>query len=174
MTTSNHNSSLPDDALVRARLVDDEESLPNDLMEAQMVDLNAEENRQRELKRRRKQFRIRLAMIVCLCVAAAITLSVVLSRPQIDPTEAPTTSLTGAPTSAPTSAPTNSVETIFRESLPDYTQASLLDPESPQFEAFAWLTRRHPDFEIMEDWRRNQLFCLSLLLLFLWRPKLAL
>ena len=154
---------VADEELVEAWQVLDDEDM--DYQNAQAVDHEALEEKAVREKKARKRRRVGFALIFVAILV--VVLSLVFGLQNTDNITAITrppavinTTLT--PTSAPSEAPTAALD-FYTTGLPDYSQASLKDPQSPQSLAINWLTDDYPNASSLEPWKIDQLFALATL-----------
>ena len=113
-------------------------------------------------KQRQPQLLFILVLIALVCIGVAVVLGVVLGNKtgeSLPQALAPTTPPSTAPTAAPSLAPTSVLDDLYF-ALPNYTQASLEDPFSPQSQAYAWLLS-HQEITNLPEWKKMQLFALA-------------
>ena len=149
----------PTEELARARLIP-EDSVPI-LPIAEPFDVmqDSASRKQVETKFRRKTYFAGPLVVAAIVVVVGVTVGVVVSRQSDDnplPTATPSTLI---PSVSPTTPPTNS-PLLAISTLPDYTQASLEDPLSPQSFAYEWVIQ-HPNITFFPEWKKLQLFGLA-------------
>lgn len=98
-----------------------------------------------------------LCLILFIVVAAALLTSSGSATDTIvvTPGPMPEDNTTASPTPIPSMAPTS-----FLQDLPDYTVQAIEVTGTAQQKAYEW-TFNHPEFEVMENWRKNQLLALA-------------
>jgi hypothetical protein len=74
-------------------------------------------------------------------------------------TTVPTVSPSTSPSAVPSSAPTGHSDLLF-DDLPDYTQESLQNSSTPQWNSWDWLSN-HQNITRLPEWRKKQLFALA-------------
>jgi hypothetical protein len=73
--------------------------------------------------------------------------------------ETPPPSLSMVPSEAPSSAPTSQLDVLFTN-LPHHTQDSILTGNTPQYQAWEWLSN-HQNITSLPEWRKKQIFALA-------------
>ncbi|CAB9514359.1 leucine rich repeat [Seminavis robusta] len=159
--------------LVQATLLDDNNPRRLDLVQADEVDLE-QENQRRQLRRQQYAVRRRQIGYVFLAVFAVAMMALVFVLGVFygkgiggdNDLSAPLATVALSPTSAPSyhtpSAAPSSPLSMLLETLPNYTLQTLMDPFSPQSEAMHWL-ENHQNITRLEEWRKVQLFALATL-----------
>ena len=149
-------------ALVEAREVVNESSSQL-LQQAQPVNANQlaetlEHKAARKQKERQCQ-QIGYCIIFISLVFLAILLAIRFSNTKDDSTDAPTMLPSISPTVLPSSAPSEQLDLLYND-LPNYTQESLKNSSTSQWEAWNWLSN-HQNISWLPEWRRKQLFALA-------------
>ena len=80
-------------------------------------------------------------------------------RTIVPPVDLPVPSNAPSPSPVPSFAPTSLLNSLL-DRLPDHTLESLVDPFSPQFQAWDWLSH-HRNLSSLPEWRKTQLFSLA-------------
>jgi hypothetical protein len=151
--------------LVEARAVI-EESTGHILQEAQQVDayrLSISLENQAEKERKERQCRrIGYCLITGSLIVISLSLGIGLGLGKADTGNTaivPSLSPSMTPSSVPSSAPTSYLDLLY-DTLPDYTQKSLQNYSTPQWNAFDWLSN-HQNISHLPEWRKKQLFAFA-------------
>jgi Leucine-rich repeat (LRR) protein len=159
-------SSIANSGLVEARAVTGQSSLNMMLLTAQQVDADelAEEQVLAAVKEQKERecHRVGYCIVAGTLVVLAISLGVLLGTRKlvkITITNAPTLSPSMIPSAVPSSAPTGHLD-LLQLDLPDYTQESLQNSSTPQWQALQWL-HNHQNIAFLPEWRKKQLFALA-------------
>jgi hypothetical protein len=131
------------------------------IVQANAVDIN--EVQKRQLQRAKLEKLYWLTFFLLILATAIIVGSVVGTFPKnakkVVATQAPTNDISMELSEAPSSAPTEVLDLLFLD-LPLSTQESILLSNTPQREAWEWLSN-HQNITNLPDWRKKQLFALA-------------
>jgi hypothetical protein len=153
-------SNSPGDYLAEANPVL-EEAEDETVTPASPMDLHEVQKRQLQRVRREKLY----GLIFCLFIlAAAIIVGSVVGTHlnklrEEGATQVPTSHPSMELSEVPSPAPTGVLDLLFMD-LPLHTQDSILNGNTPQYQAWEWLSK-HQNITNLPDWRRKQLFALA-------------
>lgn len=169
---ANLDSSSSSNHVVAVPVEEDDDSeipLPEDLPHAMPFD-TSNKSRSAVLRQKKAFVMTMVCLFLGLLVLIGVVVSVLLTKGgSADKVETTTSSSVNTnesnPELPPTAPPTgNPLETQVLQLFPDYTLASLKDPESPQARALTWLLEDPylPQY-IQKEWRVRQRFALTTL-----------
>jgi hypothetical protein len=126
---------------------------------ASPVDLNKVQERQLQWARQDKLCGLAFfLLILTIAVGSLVGTHLTKAREEMA-TQAPTANISMEPSDAPSSAPPGVLDLLFLD-LPLHTQDSIFDGNTPQHQAYEWLSK-HQNITNLPHWRRKQLFALA-------------
>jgi hypothetical protein len=129
------------------------------MMHAHPVDINELLNRQLKRKKQRRCYAFALILVFLAGVLIAGSVAGTHIKKEWGATQIPAAHISMDPSAAPSSAPTGVLDFFFWD-LPLGTQSSILNGNTPQKQAWEWLSK-HQNITNLPDWRRKQLFALA-------------